>query len=136
MYMRGWLGEGPYPLNRDDTLVSNDEQPNVDLRVTGSIIQLESMLDQANMYDNIGDIIKELPLIFYHNRSQELLPSTDEEEGLTIMERINIVKGGEEYPLQSCIRMSSNRFGATAYYYMRFLGLPSPFPIEEMAHIF
>ncbi|GAG89709.1 unnamed protein product, partial [marine sediment metagenome] len=136
MYMRGWSGEGPYPLSSVETNVAYDEQPNIELRVTQSIQELDRMLEQLNDIDengDFGDLVKELPLIFYHYRSNELLPSTSEEEGLTIYERINIVKGGENGSIQSCIRMSSNRFSASAYYYMRFLSMPLPFNISDMA---
>lgn len=136
MYMRGWSGEGPYPLSSADTNVDYSEQPNIDLRVTQSIQDLERMLDELNdIDDDFGELVKELPLIFYHYRSDELLPSTSQEEGLTIYERINIVKGGENGSIQSCIRMSSNRFVASAYYYMRLLSMPLPFNISDMAHI-
>lgn len=135
MYMRGWSGEGPYPLSSEDTQSGREEQPVIDMRVTGSILQLEGTIESLNELDGMGDLIKELPLIFYHYRSSELLPSTDEEEGLTIVERINIVKGGEDGSLQSCIRMSSNRFCASAYYYMNLIRMELPFNIEDMAHI-
>lgn len=135
MYMRSWSGEGPYPLSSVDTQTERDEQPVIDMRVTASIIQLESTIESLNQLDGLGDLIKELPLIFYHQRSGELLPSTNEEEGLTIVERINIVKGGEDGSLQSCIRMSSNRFCASAYFYMNLLRMDAPFNISDMAHI-
>jgi hypothetical protein len=135
MYMRGWTGEGPYPLFSQDTLSGRDEQPSIDLRVTQSIQHLEQMLEDLNSIDELGDLIKELPLIFYNVVSGELLPSTDEREGLTIYERINIVKGGEDGSIHSCIRMSSNRFCASAYYYLTLLGCTRPFEIENLSHI-
>jgi len=138
MYMRGWSGEGPYPLSSVDTNVDYSEQPNIELRVTQSIQDIDRILEDLNDIDergNFGDLVKELPLIFYHHRSNELLPSTSDEEGLTIYQRINIVKGGENGSIQSCIRMSSNRFAASAYYYMRLLSMPLPFNISDMSHI-
>ncbi len=135
MYMRGWSGQGSYPLCSDDTVTSPEEQPMIDLRVTQSIISLENIIDRMNEYNNLGDLVKELPLIFYHRATGELEPSTNEEEGLTIFQRINIVKGGESGSFRSCIRMSSNRFASSGYYYMRLLGLPLPFNISELANI-
>ena len=151
MYMRGWSGEGPYPLSSGDTRSEMDEQPNIELRVTQSIIELENIIDGLNDIGNdqrdrgndigneretrLGDLVRQLPLMMYHHRSGELLPSTNEEEGLTIVERINIVKGGEDGSLQSCIRMSSNRFCASAYYYMNLIRMNLPFVIDELAHI-
>jgi len=76
-----------------------------------------------------------LPLIFYNNGSGELLPSTDEREGLTIYDRINIVKRGEDGSMYSCIRMSSNRFCASSYYYLTLLGFADPFNLNDLASI-
>lgn len=136
MYMRGWTGEGPYPLSASDTNVEYSEQPNIDLRITNSIQELDQMLIELNNLDgDFGELTKQLPLIFYHYQSEELLPSTRQEEGLTIYERINIVKGGENSSVQSCVRMSSNRFAASAYYYMRLLSMPVEFNISDLAHI-
>lgn len=143
MYMRGWNGTGSFPLTSDAAAVEYDEQRNVDVRVTDSIAQLENMINDLNILHSgtvssdagMGDAFKILPLIFYHQQSGELRPSTNEEEGLTIYERINIVRGGENGSIQSCIRMSSNRFAASAYYYMRLIGMPLPFNISDMSHI-
>ncbi len=135
MYMRGWRGEGSYPLTSEETTNERELQPVIDLRVTESIRQLDSIIENMNNLEGMGDLIKELPLIFYHYRSGELLPSTSEEEGLTIIERINIVKGGEDGSLQSCIRMSSNRFAASAYYYMNLIRMEQPFILVDLAHI-
>jgi len=135
MYMRGWSGEGPYPLTSQDTLTGREDQPSIDLRVTQSIQQLEQMIENLNNLNRLGDLIKQLPLIFYNSVSGELLPSTDEREGLTIYERINIVKGGEDGSIHSCIRMSSNRFCASAYYYLTLVGFEPPFDLESLSHI-
>ncbi len=137
MYMRGWSGEGSYPLSTTDARQPVEEYPNILLRVTNSINELENIINSLNNELNgMGNLIKNLPLIFYNNNSDELLPSTDQEEGLTIYERINIVKGGESGSIQSCIRMSSNRFAASAYYYMRLISMPLPFDISNLSHIF
>ena len=135
MYMRGWTGEGPYPLTSEETLTGREDQPGIDLRVTQSIQDLENIISDLNNLDGLGDLIKELPLIFYNGISGELLPSTEEREGLTIYERINIVKGGEDGSIHSCIRMSSNRFCASAYYYLTLVGFPPPFNIDGLSHI-
>jgi hypothetical protein len=135
MYMRGWNGEGEYPLTGEDAMFGPEELPEIEVRVTNGIIKLEETVSALSSLDNMDTLVKELPLIFYHHRSDELLPSTNREEGLTIYDRINIVKGGEDGSIQSCIRMSSNRFCASAYYYMNLLGLPIPFNIQDMVHI-
>ena len=76
-----------------------------------------------------------LPLMQYHSASKTFIVTTDEDEGLTIGERINIVRGGENGSYKSCIRMSSNVICASAYYYMRIIGLRIPFDIEEVSYI-
>ena len=136
MYMRGWSGEGPYLLTAISTNVPADEQPNIELRVTQSIGDLESCFEEMNLFDgDFGNLAKELPLMFYNSRNNELLPSTNEEEGLTIYDRINIVKGGDDGSIQSCIRMSSNRFISSAYYYMKLMSMPITFNIADLDHI-
>lgn len=146
MYMRGWSGEGPYPLTAEDTNVSYEEQPAVDLRVTQSLSRLDTLIQELNIMDigedisgtelGLGDVFKSLPLILYNRDSGEFLQSTNRDEGITIYDRVIIVRGGEDGTVQSCIRMSSNRFAASAYYYMRLIGMPITFNIEELSHIF
>jgi len=134
MYMRGWNGEGPYPLASAQT-TGHEEQGDIDIRVTRSIVDIERILQELNELNNLGDLMKQLPLMLYNTYSNEILPSTDEDEGLTIIERINIVKMGDDGSMKSCIRLSSNRFCATAHYYITLLGYPSPFDLANLAYI-
>ena len=72
----------------------------------------------------------------YHKESNKFITSNDPDEGLTIKDRINIVRGGEEgNTMNSCIRMSSNKFCSSAYYYMVLIGFRMPFSISEVSHI-
>ena len=96
------------------------------------MIRLENKVEELN---DMGDLFKQLPLMFYNYRNGDLVASTDEGEGLTIFDRINIVKGGENMSINSCIRMSSNRFVASAYYYMTMLNIPVHFDIADMSNI-
>ena len=134
MYMRSWDGEGDYPLRSSDTLVQYDQQGLIDIRVTESIRKLEQEIEQLNDLNELGNLFKELPLMFYNN-SGNFIPSTSEDEGYSIYDRIFIVKGGEDGTIQSCMRLSSNRFCATAYYYMRLIGMDLPFNIDEVSYI-
>jgi hypothetical protein len=137
MYMRGWSGKGKYPLSSEEASHTSDEYPDILIRVTDNIVGLDNKIETVNNdLEGLGDLFKSLPLIHYNGHSNELYPSTDIEEGLTIYERINIVKGGENGSIQSCIRMSSNKFVASAYYYMKLLGMELPFVISDMAEIF
>lgn len=136
MYMRGWSGDGSYPLTSMEANSDETDQPAIALRVTESIQKLDKSIEDLNeILGGLGNIVKELPLMFYNSRNGELTVSAVEEEGLTIYERINIVKGGENGSIQSCIRMSSNRFAASAYYYMKLMSMEAPFEISRMAHI-
>jgi len=139
MYMRGWSGKGPYPLKTSDCAVSNKDSPIIRLRVTQSIQRLDASILFLNNNllsdEKIGDMVKDLPLFLYNNTSKELNKSTRIEEGLTIYERINIVKGGESGSIHACIRMSSNRFAASAYFYMGIIGMDLPFDITQLSHI-
>jgi hypothetical protein len=126
MYMRGWDGVGPYPLS--DTTVHNQNQ--VDDHVTQAIASLEETCRQSEG----GRLVLTLPLYQYSQRAYAR--SVDAERGLTIGERIDIVKGGGVSDnIHACIRLSSNWLGASAHHYITLLGLPPPFPIEELRHI-
>jgi len=136
MYMRGWKGEHEsFPLSSESTIFGPDEQVNVDHRVTQSLIELDELFDSINDLDGLGDYMKKLPLIVYDMYNHIFYESTDESEGISIDDRIYIIRGGEDSTVQSCIRLSSNRFLATAYYYMKLIGMKTYFDISEMSHI-
>lgn len=131
MYMRNWDGIGDYPLGVNSTNFSEDKQIIVDDRVTQGLIDFEELVK-----DNLGKIILNLPLMQYHKESNTFVTSNDPSEGLTIKDRINIVRGGENNDnMSSCIRMSSNKFCATSYYYMVLIGFRIPFNISEVYQI-
>ena len=136
MYMRNWDGKGDYPLTSESTNFGSEKQIVVDDRVTQSLIDFESALEEVQQYDNLGDYIHNLPLMQYHNESGTFVTSNDENEGLTIKDRIRIVRGGENESFSSCIRLSSNKFCATSYYYMVLIGFRMPFTISEVSSIF
>lgn len=132
MYMRNWDGVGDYPLKSEDTTFLNEKQIVVDHRVTQSLIDLEENIARLG---RLGKMVSNLPLMQYHRESNTFITSNDENEGLTIKDRLKIVKGGENENMSSCIRMSSNKFCATAYFYMILMGFRMPFSISEMSHI-
>jgi len=146
MYMRSWVGEGPYPLKSVDTNFPSDKQIIVDYRVTKALVALEKAL---NFPENYIEFIKKLPLIEYTRTNRDdptksFRMCSDYTEGLTIFERIKIVKkgGGDNSSdveasrnMNSCIRLSSNKFCATAYYYMLLLNLELPFDIDDVSNI-
>ena len=132
MYMRNWDGESNYPLTSEDTNFPTEKQIIVDDRVTQSLIVFEKSIEEIG---NFGDFILKLPLMQYHKESNKFVTSNDPSEGLTIKDRIKIVRGGEGESMNSCIRMSSNKFCSSAYYYMVLIGFRIPFSISEVSHI-
>ena len=131
MYMRNWDGIGNYPLNVNSTNFSEDKQIVVDDRVTQGLIDFEKLVAENDL-----GIILNLPLMQYHKESNTFVTSNDPSEGLTIKDRINIVRGGEnDNNMSSCIRMSSNKICATSYYYMVLIGFRIPFNISEVYEI-
>jgi len=130
MYMRNWDGESDYPLNVNSTNFSEDKQIVVDDRVTQGLITFENLIK-----GELGKRILNLPLMQYHKESNMFVASNDPSEGLTIQDRIKIVRGGENENMSSCIRMSSNKLCATSYYYMVLIGFRLPFNISEIHQI-
>lgn len=131
MNMRGWLGEGDYPLKEQNASNTVDNNPTVALRVT------DSMRIYKRERDKLGEIgleIDRLPLVRYRDGEYQL--STSSLDGYTIGERIKIAKKGVDNPsMYSCVRMSSNWICSSAHKYLLILGLPSPFDIFKLEHI-
>ena len=130
MYMRNWDGVGDYPLNVNSTNFSKDKQIVVDHRVTQELIIFQKLVE-----NKLGEKILKLPLMKYHKESNMFVTSNDPGEGLTIGDRIKIVRGGENETMSSCIRMSSNKICASSYYYMVLIGFRLPFNISEIYEI-
>lgn len=136
MYMRGWTGNDPYPLSAEETNTPREIQYQIDINVHNSIIQLEKYMDMVEAIKGMEKLPRSLPLINYNARSKEFLPSTDADEGLTIHDRIEIVKQGHgSNSVYSCIRLTSNKLCASAYYYMDLLGMSIPFNIDLLSNI-
>ncbi len=127
MYMRGWLGEGEYPIEN----ASVDNQCQVDILVTKGIADFTASCESLA---ETGNVIMNMPLLAF--RSTEFHTVTLNRMPETIGSRLEVVVAGEQYEnYASCIRLSSNLFGATAYRYMEVLGIPRPFSIESLRSI-
>lgn len=127
MYMRGWNG-APEPLPIKEAPVDNQEV--VDVHVVNAIRSLELKCQALGSYSSL---ILSLPLLNWKNG---YYPSTDPKEGLTIGERIEIIKLGNTFKgTASCIRLTSNKFAASAHRYMRALSMPVPFNIKALQSI-
>lgn len=123
LFMRGWSGEGQKPI----AIAPVDDQDEVERKSNEEIHRFETLCDSFQH----GKLVKSLPLYRYRNRTFEA--SVLHGEGLTIEGRINIVKEGKE--VNSCIRLSSNWFAVTAYFYMNLLKMDPGFNVNDMADI-
>lgn len=134
MYMRNWDGQGNFPLKTSQTNYEAAKQIIIDDRVTQSLIKLDVSVSAAK---NLGNFIINMPLMEYNTESKVFTVTTEFNEGLTIKDRIRIVRTGENSTSSnSCIRLTSNKFCATAFYYMTLIGFKLPFSISEVSHIF
>lgn len=131
MYMRGWKGKGDYPLKSSSTVFDiSTEQANVDKRVMESLFSLE---DHVSSCKDVSFLLKGLPLMRWIKESKKFIPCDDPKEGLTIWDRVQIIKKGTDP--NSCIRLSSNRLCATAYYYSFLLKHRLRFSMEDLDNI-
>jgi hypothetical protein len=131
MYMRGWSGVGAYPLQTAPV----HDQDQINIKVTLEFDKFEQLCNNLNEETiKIGDQIMQLPLLQYSDG--EFSVSTDSFNGLTIRDRLELVKKGDDRntPISSCIRLSSNWICASAYRYLEILGSP-PFNIEHLSRI-
>lgn len=123
MFMRGWEGNGSYPL--EETPVK--DQNKVNARVNDGMSLFIEYLEK----NELKALIWNLPLVEYKNNQffQNKLP----EKGLTIGKRIEILS--DLHNINSCIRTSSNWFLASIYKYSVILKLKPLFEIEKARKI-
>jgi len=129
MYMRGWSGTAEYPVIRAP--VPPEREPEVAVNVTKAIAEYDTSIRSLG---KLGLQINNLPLVTYKDGHYQI--SNSNSDGLTIGERINIIKQGDDTNnVASCIRLSSNWLCASAHKYISALGLISPFDIFNLRHI-
>jgi hypothetical protein len=138
-YMRGWKvsttkSTDDFPLSKESTLFPLDRQDEVVTNVTAAIVKYECFLN--TLPHNVVDEIKSLPLLGFAKRKDdgliEFVSQTNYDQGLTITERINIVKAGTSP--YSCIRLSSNFLALSAYYYLHLITGSEPFDIYSFGY--
>lgn len=117
--MRGWSGEGNYPLRSMDT---------------GGTVDYDKLQDEIIAFSQTPtfNILSELPIFLYKAESFEM--SIDPKYGYTIKDRINIVLNNSSQ--NACIRLSSNWFLSTVWYYMNRYFNEEPFPKDNLQSIF
>ena len=116
--MRGWSGEGEYPLRSIDTSGTIDFDDLQD-----DILEFRVGIGEDH---RLGD----LPIFLYRNKFEM---SSSENHGYSITERVDIVLKNEDN--NACIRLTSNWFLATSWYYLDMYFGEQPFDITEADYI-
>src|SRR5690606_5243690 len=107
-YMRGWKAENDIPPIKDASFA-----PELTYVVQGnawnSLSAYEKYIEELE--PDIKDVIKKLPLMKvqkeHGSKDFKFTKSNEEENGFTILDRVNIVKKGEtDIHSYSCIRLS------------------------------
>lgn len=121
MFMRGWDGESEHPISRAPVRGRIDTE----LATTQAIAQFEEAIEKLG--DN-ADLFRYGPLVLYDD-------GIEVSRIYTIGSRLDIVKLGDGVTgVDSCIRISSNWFAATAWYYCQMFRLPPPFDISSLVY--
>lgn len=122
MFMRGWNGHNELPIEN----AHSTESESVQKRILESIFELDEINELTNNF------IYSLPLMIWKN---EFVQSVLEEQGLTIGERIELVKKGESVGIYSCVRMTSNVLGSSYCFYCRLFKMEPKFEIHRLSYI-
>jgi hypothetical protein len=124
LFMRGWNGNpnDPFPIEQ----VPFVDQERTEKNTIESIFELDEWNQKT-----LGEFY-ELPLMIWKN---EYIKSNLDDQGLTIGQRIEMIKNGENSSISSCIRMSSNVLGSTYCFYCKLFGIPPKFKIENLRAI-
>lgn len=96
-----------------------------DCDITLNFIEFEKAIELAK---HSGKMILNLPLLRFETTKWKI--GTRKDEGLTILDRLTIVKQGQTE--DSCVRISSNWLASTAWYYMFLIGMPVPIRIQDL----
>ena len=140
-YMRGWKVESDeIPVINKGHLSISSHPAEYQLKVvTNSDKAMNTFVTNVeNSSEDIKTIFEKLPLMFPQVRSRDIVfeISNSQIEGFTIMDRINIIKTDDqtnELESPGCIRLASNRFMSSGYYYLtKICKLPEPFDIKRM----
>lgn len=111
MYMRGWSGEGRYPLSSLETVGDYDK-----VRLSEQLMKLQVFIER-----NL-DFARLSLMLYVHGRWRD---------GSThLSERLHEVIQG-----QACIRETSNLFAATSWFYLNEFYKEPPFELERLREI-
>ena len=125
MYMRGWKGNESLIHVVKLATHPEGEKHEIFVRVTDTVRLFEK---------ECHPMIANLPLLRYQNGKFNVV--ADRNKGLSVMQRVQIVKAGKDIPNpHSCIRTSSNYLGASSHRYIVLLGHNPGFEIESFKYI-
>lgn len=129
MYCRGWKGG-----KREYVVAEPPKEKQVNLiSMAKKLMKSIKIMDKIEEKLEDGSKVRNLPL-FIHN-GQTFEKSTDMFEGLTIGERVDILKEGEgTTKMSSCVRMTSNWLISSSYYYLLHMGEQPQFSIDFLTH--
>lgn len=94
-------------------------QESIDIKVTEAMAQLDNSCAKRPSH---AAAVKNLPLVLFKHNS--FIKSTSDFEGLTIGDRVEILRAGENITqISSCMRITSNWLASSAYKYLTFLDM-------------
>jgi hypothetical protein len=126
MLMRGWKGNGQYPLRSMDTQGQVDRT-----KLSTQLIILQTNLD--NHWIDFHNLV--LMKYIYTSNDGGIRPWRQSNDRYKLLrERVQVVMDGSHE--ESCIRMTSNLFTSTAWFYLNELYNEEPFEIDGLREIF
>lgn len=134
MFMRGWktIISDEYPLTVEQTKGYAEKYSEIEIKVSNGIKELIENFN--NLSDGSKMLIRCLPLIKVNEKDNSFYKSTNEDEGLTFMKRIEILQKSPE-SVYACLRMSSNHLASTSQYYYMSLTGKTLFDISKLSLI-
>ena len=127
MTIRGWKGNGPFPIKTADGYSQI-----IETRITDAIFRLHEQCQFSYTKSKI-DITK-LPLLRHTDEKYQVIG--DLRNGRTIGDRLRIVgEGITSSNVMSCVRMSSNVFIYTSLYYLSLFGVTVGFRPRDLTTI-
>jgi hypothetical protein len=119
MYMRGWKIDGTddFPLTSEMCNSASTHADEIQKNIGEHYSKLNELYE--GLEESERNVIRDLPLIKI-NSLKNLYISNNQQEGLTIGERLNIIFNDTDN-VYACIRMSSNYLISSANYYTHYL---------------
>ena len=118
MYMRGWDGKDAYPLKSMQTMGQVNR-----VTLSHKLVTLKNKLEDA------WSSFKDLQLMEPHGKNWRAC----QDKHNKLYTRIQVVMTGTHE--DSCIRLTSNRFAASAWFYLKELYEVTAFEIEHLRDI-